>query len=433
MEFVRSPRLSLSSALTSAFLLSASSFAPSSPPRPLVPLPPFRHAFVVNPRPRPNPLFSGSPDDLPSFGDLPGLPKIVDPADRPSLSVDTGGKLAFKQTEEDEEALPINYRRPEVWRDADPLKFPREGVKLITFDAVGTLIRMTTSVGMFYREALNQAFGYVRLPRPDLFTAAFREAHRQQNAAYPCYGKNDGMTGEEWWRTVVRDTYRNMYDLFDDADLVEELESEDGEVFEAVFQQLYNEDFTGEEAWELLPDAYRTLRRLALWREQGGPRIGIVSNSDARLSRILYALGIEEYFDFVLTAEGTGSAKPDGDMFRIALREAQVEDPRLAAHVGNDFGKDCRCAAEAGWHGIWMHEDKFDLPEDVPDALDFSTAGDLVGVLAMYGVAPETREILTTRDIYEDGNYGFHWKVWDDHAYQLEGRDFREWSTNTME
>lgn len=362
-----------------------------------------------------------------------GAVPASDPADRPSLSVDTGGVLALKMDDEADATLPIDYVRPDVWRDAGDAFPGGAGVELITFDAVGTLIRMTTGVGMFYREALMAAADHnVRLPRPDIFADHFKEAFRAKNAASPCYGKfEEGTTAEGWWRDVVADTYRSMYDIFMDDDLVEELESEDGEVFELAFRKLYDEDFMGEEAWELCPDAYRVLRRLALWRSQGGPKIGILSNYDDRLRTVLYNLGVDEYFDFVLTSEGTGFPKPDAAVFDLARRYAGVADPAKAAHVGNDLDLDCFAARDAGWHGIWIHGDQYDLPEGADDGGPFSTAGDLVGVLSMYGVAPESREILTTRDIYEEGNYGFHDKTWDDCDYGLENREFKEWSTNT--
>lgn len=50
--------------------------------------------------------------------------------------------------------------------------------ELITFDAFSTLIEPSQSIGRWYREALNKACDMkVRLPRPALFTAAFKKAY----------------------------------------------------------------------------------------------------------------------------------------------------------------------------------------------------------------------------------------------------------------
>ena len=49
--------------------------------------------------------------------------------------------------------------------------------ELITFDATNTLIEPSQSIGRWYREALNIACDMqIRLPRPALFTAAFKKA-----------------------------------------------------------------------------------------------------------------------------------------------------------------------------------------------------------------------------------------------------------------
>lgn len=50
--------------------------------------------------------------------------------------------------------------------------------ELITFDATYTLIEPSQSIGRWYREALNIACDMqIRLPRPALFTAAFKKAY----------------------------------------------------------------------------------------------------------------------------------------------------------------------------------------------------------------------------------------------------------------
>jgi len=50
--------------------------------------------------------------------------------------------------------------------------------ELITFDAVDVLIEPSQSIGRWYREILNkQCDMRIRLPRPALFTAAFKKAY----------------------------------------------------------------------------------------------------------------------------------------------------------------------------------------------------------------------------------------------------------------
>jgi hypothetical protein len=62
-----------------------------------------------------------------------------------------------------------------------------EKPKLITFDAMGTLIDLSQSVGRWYREALNSACEMrIRLPRPALFTAAFKKAYAEMYFCFCC-------------------------------------------------------------------------------------------------------------------------------------------------------------------------------------------------------------------------------------------------------
>jgi hypothetical protein len=56
--------------------------------------------------------------------------------------------------------------------------FPNTRPCLITFDAVGTLIMPSQSIGRWYRAALNMACDMsVRLPNPQLFAIAYKDAY----------------------------------------------------------------------------------------------------------------------------------------------------------------------------------------------------------------------------------------------------------------
>jgi len=61
-----------------------------------------------------------------------------------------------------------------------PIKFEKYNVRpeLITFDAVGVIMEPSQSIGRWYREILNKHCDFrIRLPRPALFTAAFKKAY----------------------------------------------------------------------------------------------------------------------------------------------------------------------------------------------------------------------------------------------------------------
>ena len=157
--------------------------------------------------------------------------------------------------------------------------------ELITFDAYNTLIEPSQSMGRWYREALNTATEMtIRLPRPALFTAAFKKAYDDMCISHPCFGTltNGQMTPKQWWYEVVRNTYRGTQDL-NTLD-----EGEIDSLMPTVFPMLYDEIFSTSKGWLVKEDVEYTLIKLKEWRDQGsGPKIGVISNSDNRLKTVL--------------------------------------------------------------------------------------------------------------------------------------------------
>lgn len=155
--------------------------------------------------------------------------------------------------------------------------------ELITFNVMNTLIQPSQSIGKWYREALNSVCDMtIRLPRPAHFTAAFRAAYANMCKEHPCFGSTTGMTSKQWWFEVVRTTYLTTKDL----NQIEAQEMEN--LLPAVFEILYTDVFGTKEGWVVKEDVVYTLQKLAEWRDQGsGPKIGVVSNFDDRLLRIL--------------------------------------------------------------------------------------------------------------------------------------------------
>jgi hypothetical protein len=90
------------------------------------------------------------------------------------------------------------------------------------------------------------------------------------------------MKARDWWFQVVASTYRNTDNLGEINP--DELES----VLPDVFENLYTNIFSTKEGWLLKEGTEYTLKKLSEWRDfGGGPKIGIISNSDDRLNEIL--------------------------------------------------------------------------------------------------------------------------------------------------
>ncbi len=205
-------------------------------------------------------------------------------------------------------------------------------VKVIFFDAAGTLFRVRGSVGEIYAGAARQ-FGVVADPvrLQQSFVCAFRTASAR---GLP---KDRGLDQEHaerlWWMSVVQDAFG--------TDMPARILPE---YFEVVFEL-----FRRAEAWQLYPDCRETLRKLRGY----GYRLGVISNFDSRLHDLLANLEIESQFEQVIISWRVGAAKPDPAIFRAALR-AMGSAPRQSLHVGDSAAEDVEGALNVGMHAILL-------------------------------------------------------------------------------
>jgi putative hydrolase of the HAD superfamily len=185
-------------------------------------------------------------------------------------------------------------------------------IKVITFDAGNTLIRLSRPVGFTYA-AVAKRFG-AELNPIDLehgFRAAWKTVPRLPDVPGP--RPDDGRT---WWRDVVIQTLENAR---------AEVEPFDG-FFDAVYQE-----FTMPGVWRLEPGALELLQNL----RQAGFRLGIISNFDLRLHEILKHVGVLDLFEQIVVSSQVGAEKPSPRIFEEALRRFAVEPVELL-HVGDE-------------------------------------------------------------------------------------------------
>ncbi|MBU2613369.1 HAD-IA family hydrolase [Patescibacteria group bacterium] len=95
------------------------------------------------------------------------------------------------------------------------------------------------------------------------------------------------------------------------------------------------------------PEVVETLRRLTV----AGQRLGIISNSEGKVGRLLTGLGIRDAFELVIDSGVEGVAKPDPEIFRLAARRAGVA-PEDCLHVGDQPDVDIRGALAVGMSAI---------------------------------------------------------------------------------
>jgi putative hydrolase of the HAD superfamily len=199
------------------------------------------------------------------------------------------------------------------------------GLKAIFFDAAGTLLYLTRSVGHHYAlvgSEIGLTLDAAELDRA--FAAAWRSMPRR--AAIEGPRENDD---KDWWRELVNRV------LTDVAPSLTELDRDN-------FFEIAYEHFAEAGVWELYPEVIEVLENLR-------PRfqLAVVSNFDGRLRMILEQLGIAKFFSHVFISSELGADKPDPEIFVRALRIVNLQ-PSEVLHAGDDPKCDWEAARAAG-------------------------------------------------------------------------------------
>lgn len=213
---------------------------------------------------------------------------------------------------------------------------PVRQVKVVFFDAVGTLIETCASVGEIYSRVARE-FGFEADPQilQQNFASSFR---RQPPLAFPAGTPELELIEfeKDWWRNLVRA-------VFADPGPFPRLE----DFFDEVFER-----FRGREFWHVYADVEPALAEL----KRRGLKLGVISNFDSRLYDVLKACDLDRFFDSVHVSTIVGAAKPDPAIFQAALTYHAVE-ARLAWHAGDSLREDYEGAMAAGLNAILLDRD----------------------------------------------------------------------------
>jgi putative hydrolase of the HAD superfamily len=208
--------------------------------------------------------------------------------------------------------------------------------KVIFLDAVGTLFGVKGSVGTIYSQ-IAQDFG-VKVA-PEILNKEFFKSFKA--APPPIFLDPDikdiPQREFDWWRIIALNTFEGAGVLREFSD------------FSAFFSELYIH-FGTAEPWFVYPDVPLALVN---WRRLG-VELGVLSNFDSRLYSVLQSLGLKEYFKSITISTQVRTAKPDPEIFHIALQSHNCS-PEDAWHIGDSITDDYHGARKAGLRGIWIN------------------------------------------------------------------------------
>lgn len=223
----------------------------------------------------------------------------------------------------------------------------------VFFDAANTLLYPYPSVGEVYAKVARR---YGVETTGETVQRAFRkvwgtvEAQAEQDPVRYGVGEPDG---RRFWRAMVHATFAEIALP---------------EAFEAFFDELYGL-FAQPTVWRLFPECLEVLQTL----RQHGYIVGVISNWDIRLLRLLEEMGLMTYLQHVSISALVGWEKPHGAIFRHAT-EAVAVSPARALHIGDNLKADAQGAHQAGLQPLWLQRQGGAHPE-------YPVIRDLHGVL----------------------------------------------------
>ncbi|TAD79083.1 MAG: HAD family hydrolase [Oscillatoriales cyanobacterium] len=208
---------------------------------------------------------------------------------------------------------------------------------VIFLDAVGTIFGVAESVGQQYARMAAQLFD-LSLDDQALNQAFFDCFGAADPCVFPGVPRDRLAQAEyDWWETLAEQTFQR-------AGLFEQIPD-----FATYFAALYDR-FATAAPWFVYDEVHDTLSH---WRATG-IELGIISNFDTRLYRVLDALDLTRYFkSFTLSTE-VGAAKPDRAVFAAALAQHRCA-PHEAWHIGDSLEDDYRGATAAGLRALWLN------------------------------------------------------------------------------
>ena len=226
-------------------------------------------------------------------------------------------------------------------------------IEWIFFDATGTLFSLNRPLGEIY---LEEARRFDFQPEPgeaEELEKAFRKLFRAKGPLTFPDAEPFEITRLErrWWHRLVKEVFKGR--AFPR--------------FEAYFNAMY-EKFATDQFWALEPGAARVVRKLA----GSGFRLGVISNFDSRLLRVLSSLGIRPYFQSVVFSSLAPSAKPGQPIFEFALFRAGAL-PGQGLHVGNSLQNDYQGAVNAGMKALLYRPASQGAGGEVPEGVDTIT------------------------------------------------------------
>jgi len=204
----------------------------------------------------------------------------------------------------------------------------KTSIRVVLFDAVGTVLQPSPPVGEAYFLAGREAGSRLTL---DQVTQRFRREFSRQFGGERAASQTNDELERRRWREVIAQVFDDVADI--DAQL---------------FPRLWRH-FGDSRNWRLFADASLAWQTLAA----AGYEVGLASNFDSRLADVCRGFPLVADCRRVFVSSALGWAKPASGFFRAIERELACRPDEILL-VGDDLANDYRGAKAAGWHAVWL-------------------------------------------------------------------------------
>jgi REG-2-like HAD superfamily hydrolase len=211
-------------------------------------------------------------------------------------------------------------------------KFFLKQISVITFDVHNVLLTIRNGAVYHYARLAREHFSIQSL-NESLLQSNFIQGFQTLNQSHPGYGIHTNITSRQWWRFLIEHTFKD-YNI--PTDQIEKLS-----------RIIYDEFATGK-LWIKHPQAEEILKEL----QMKNILVGVISNFDERLERILEDQQLRQYFQFILTPRNCGLYKPQKEIFIHAANLAKIKSNHNLCHVGDDVKLDYQAAKAAGCQAL---------------------------------------------------------------------------------
>ncbi len=107
-------------------------------------------------------------------------------------------------------------------------------------------------------------------------------------------------------------------------------------------------------------------------------KIGSITNGNADL----VAMGLGGHFDFIVTAEEAGVAKPNKAIFEYAQKKANLANHELL-YVGDHPTNDVLGANNSGWKSLWFNPSASSWREEIKPDAEIQNLSELLNLLCV--------------------------------------------------